>query len=52
MFITQLYTLYHALFEFTSGEIKVKDSCARKRVEYRVQHRSTVIGVKHCFKSG
>ena len=45
MFITQRYTQYHAiqyLCEFIgpifdkSGETGVGDSCARKRVEYRV----------------
>ena len=45
MFITQLYTLYHAILylcEFighifdNSGEIRVRDNCARKRVKYRV----------------
>ena len=46
MFITQRYTLYHVLLylgEFTghenfkkSWEIRVRDSCAPERVEYRV----------------
>ena len=46
MFITQRYTLHHVVLylgEFTghenvykSGEIRVRDSCVRKRVEYRV----------------
>ena len=45
MFITQRYTQYHAILhlcEFIghvfekSGEIRVRDICARRRVEYRV----------------
>ena len=46
MFITQRYTLYHAIlyiyanllgtFFEKSGEIKVRDGRARKRVEYRI----------------
>ena len=62
MFITQRYTLHHAILnlgEFTGhetfrkvGEIRVRDSCTRKRVQYRVKHRSTVIRVKQCFKNG
>ena len=60
-FSTQRYTQYHAILylsELTghiyekSGEIRVGDGCARKRVEYRVWHRRTVIRVKHCFKNG
>ena len=39
MFITQRYTIfmriYRAHFE-KSGEIRVRDSCARQIVEYRV----------------
>ena len=45
MLITQRYTLYHAILYLCecighilekSGEIRVRDSCARKRVEHRV----------------
>ena len=62
MFIIQRYTQYHAILylsEFIgpifekSEEVRVRDSCARKRAEYRVWHRSTLMrGVKHCFKNG
>ena len=67
MFITQRYTLHHAILnlgEFTGhetfrkvGEIRVRDSCTRKRVQLSkekssIKHRSTVIRVKQCFKNG
>ena len=62
MIITQRYSLHHAILYWVhllgkrtfrkKGEIGVGDSCARKRVEYRVYHQSTVIRVKHCFKNG
>ena len=45
------YELIGQIFE-KSGEIRVRDNCARKRVKYRVQHRSTVIRVKYSFKNG
>ena len=45
------YELIGQIFE-KRGEIRVRDSCARKSVKYRVQHRSTVIRVKHSFKNG
>ena len=52
MFITQRYTQYHSILDLSefighifekSGDIRVGDSCARKRVEYMVWHRSTAI---------
>ena len=62
MFITQRYTLYHAILYLCeciehiifekSGKIRVRDLCAKERVEYKVWHRSTVIRVKHCCKNG
>ena len=45
MFITQRYTQYHAILHLRgfighifekSGEIIVRDGCARRRFEYRV----------------
>ena len=45
MLIIQGFTLYHVILNLCeyighilekSGEIRIRDSCARKRVEYRV----------------
>ena len=45
MLIIQGFTLHHVILNLceyighifeTSGEIRIRDSCARKRVEYRV----------------
>ena len=57
MFIIQrcLYTTLYYIYANLLGTRtfrRVGDSCARKRVEYMVKQRSTVIRVKHCFKNG
>ena len=34
-----------------SGEIIVRHSCARNRVEYKVKHRRTIVGLSTLLKT-